>query len=188
MNRSFVSTRLVVCVAVLLWAVPAASQSFYGSVLGAIKDAQGGIVPGATVVLTNVATSERREGVSADDGTFRFVNLVPGTYRLEVELTGFQRFVRDGIEVNVQAMPRVDVTLQLGNLAETLTVIGESPLLQTQSASVGTIVGNRAVRELPARTCLLPATTRSAVASPTRALLSMMESLCRTRRTATSSC
>jgi len=53
------------------------------------------------------------------------------------------------IEVNVQAMPRVDVTLQLGNLAETLTVVGESPLLQTQSASVGTVVGSRAVKELP---------------------------------------
>jgi len=68
---------VVLSAALLLWAAPAISQSFYGSVLGAIKDAQGGIVPGATVVLTNVATSERREGVSADDGTFRFVNLVP---------------------------------------------------------------------------------------------------------------
>jgi Carboxypeptidase regulatory-like domain len=148
-NRFFVLTRVVVFASLLLWAAPAMSQSFYGSVLGAVKDAQGGIVPGATIVLTNVATGERREGVSADDGTFRFVNLVPGTYRLEAELSGFQRFVREGIEVNVQATPRVDVTLQLGNLAETLTVIGESPLLQTQSASVGTVVGSRAVQELP---------------------------------------
>src|SRR6266536_5837099 len=125
------------------------SQSFYGSVLSVIKDAQGGIVPGATVVLTNVATSERREGVSADDGILQFVNLVPGTYRLEVELTGFQRFVREGIQVNVQATPRIEVTLQLGNLAETLTVIGASPLLQTQSASVSTVVGSRPVQDLP---------------------------------------
>jgi hypothetical protein len=110
-NRFFVSIRVVLSAAVLLWAAPAISQSFYGSVLSVIKDAQGGIVPGATVVLTNVATNERREGVSADDGTFRFVNLVPGTYRLEVELTGFQRFVREGIEVNVQATPRIEVTL-----------------------------------------------------------------------------
>ena len=148
-NRLFVSTRVVLFASLLLWAAPAMSQSFYGSVLSVIKDAQGGIVPGATVVLTNVATSERREGVSADDGTFRFVNLVPGTYRLEVELTGFQRFVREGIEVNVQATPRIDVTLQLGNLAETLTVTGESPLLQTQSASVSTVVGSRPVQDLP---------------------------------------
>src|SRR5206468_2951136 len=125
--------QVLLSASLLLWAAPAMSQSFYGSVLSVIKDAQGGIVPGATVVLTNVATSERREGVSADDGTLQFVNLVPGTYRLEVELTGFQRFVREGIQVNVQASPRIEVTLQLGNLAETLTVIGASPLLQTLS-------------------------------------------------------
>ena len=148
-NRFFVSTWGVLVASLLVWAAPAMSQSFYGSVLSVIKDAQGGIVPGATVVLTNVATSDRREGVSADDGTFQFVNLVPGTYRLEVELTGFQRFVREGIAVNVQATPRVDVTLQLGNLAETLTVIGASPLLQTQSASVSTVVGSRPVQDLP---------------------------------------
>ena len=149
LNRFFVPTRVLLSLSLLFLAAPALSQSFYGSVLGVVKDAQGAIVPGATVVLINVATSDQRDAVSAEDGAFRFVNLVPGTYRLEVELTGFQRFVREGIEVNVQSAPRVDVTLQLGNLAETLTVIGESPLLQTQSAAVGTVVGSRAVKELP---------------------------------------
>jgi len=147
-NRS-VSTRLLLSVCLLLLAAPAFSQSFYGSVVGVVKDAQGGILPGASVVLINVATSDRRDAVTADDGAFRFVNLVPGPYRLEVELSGFQRFVREGIEVNVQSAPRIDVTLQLGNLAETLTVTGESPLLQTQSASVGSVVGSRAVQDLP---------------------------------------
>ena len=61
-----------------------------------VKDDQGGVIPGATIVLVNTATNERREGVSAEDGTYRFLNLVPATYRLEVELAGFQRFVRDG--------------------------------------------------------------------------------------------
>ena len=54
-------------------------------------------------MLVNTATNERREGVSAEEGIYRFLNLVPGTYRLEVELAGFQRYVRDGIEVNVQS-------------------------------------------------------------------------------------
>ena len=148
-NRFFVSLGVLLSVSLLLLASPALSQSFFGSVVGAIKDAQGGALPGATVVLVNAATNDRRDAVSADDGAFRFVNLVPGTYRLEVELSGFQRFVREGIEVNVQAAPRIDVTLQLGNLSETLTVTGEAPLLQTQSASVGTVVGSRAVKELP---------------------------------------
>src|SRR6478735_5980757 len=91
-------TRAAVLVAwVILLAVPALAQSFYGSLVSVVKDDQNNIIPGATITLVNTSTNERREGVSADDGTFRFLNLVPGTYRLEVELTGFQRYVRDQI-------------------------------------------------------------------------------------------
>jgi Carboxypeptidase regulatory-like domain len=133
----------------LLVAGPAASQSFYGSLLTVVKDAQGGVLPGATVVIIKTGTNERREGVSDSEGTYRFVNLVPGVYRFEAELQGFQRYVHEGIEINVQSTPRIDVTLQLGSLAETIQVTGAAPLLQTQSASVGTVVGSRAVQELP---------------------------------------
>jgi hypothetical protein len=139
----------LVPVIVVLISTPAATQSFYGSLISVTQDAQGGVIPGATVVLTNTATNERREGVSSEDGTYRFVNLVPGTYRLEVELPGFQRYLRDQIVVNVQSTPRIEVTLQLGSLEETIAVVGEAPLLQTESASVGTVVGSRAVQELP---------------------------------------
>jgi Carboxypeptidase regulatory-like domain len=137
------------CLAASLLAVPAMSQSFYGSLIATVKDAQGAIIPGANVVLVNTATNDRREGVSGADGTYQFVNLVPGAYRLEVELTGFQRYVRDGIQVNVQTTPRVDAALQLGNISETIQVTGAAPLLQTQNASVGAVVGSRAVQELP---------------------------------------
>src|SRR5688500_2028674 len=148
MLTSWRFTALAPVFVVLIFA-PAAAQSFYGSLISVTQDAQGGVIPGATVVLTNTATNERRESVSADDGTARFVNLVPGTYRLEVELAGFQRFVRDGIAVNIQTTPRIEAPLQLGSLQETVSVTGESPLLQTESASVGTVVGSRAVQELP---------------------------------------
>ena len=97
-----------------LLGVPALGQSFYGSLIAVVKDDQEKIIPGATIALVNSATSERREGVTGDDGVYRFQNLVPGTYRLEVELTGFQRYVRDQIEVNVQSAPRVEVSLQAG--------------------------------------------------------------------------
>lgn len=149
LNRYSIWTRALVSLVLILVAVPAMSQSFYGSLVSVVRDAQGGTIPGATVILTNPATSERREGVSAEDGTYRFVNLVPGTYRLEVELAGFQRYLRDGLEVNVQSSPRVDVTLQLGSIEETIQVTGEAPLLQTENASVGTVVGSRAVQDLP---------------------------------------
>ena len=139
----------LVPVIVVVISAPAAAQSFYGSLISVTQDAQGGVIPGATVVLTNTATNERREGVTGEDGTYRFVNLVPGTYRLEVELPGFQRYVRDQIVVNVQSTPRIEATLQLGSLQETVSVTGEAPLLQTENTSVGTVVGSRGVQELP---------------------------------------
>jgi Carboxypeptidase regulatory-like domain/TonB dependent receptor len=152
LNRHSVWARATLCVlALVLLVVPArraAGQSFYGSLVSVVTDAQGGVVPGATVVLTNTATSERREGVSDAEGIYRFVNLVPGTYRLEVELTGFQRYVRDKIEVNVQSTPRIEATMQLGNLSETVLVSGEAPVLQTEDASVGIVVNSRNLREL----------------------------------------
>jgi len=143
--------RLTALVSVILVVIsaPAAAQSFYGSLISVTQDAQGGVIPGATVVLTNTATNDRREGVTGGDGTYRFLNLVPGTYKLEVELSGFQRYVRDQIVVNVQSTPRIEVTLQLGSLQETVSVTGQAPLLQTENASVGTVVGSRAVQELP---------------------------------------
>ena len=97
-----------------LLGVPALGQSFYGSLIAVVKDDQEKVIPGATITLVNSATSERREGVTGDDGVYRFQNLVPGNYRLEVDLTGFQRYVRDQIEVNVQSAPRVEVSLKLG--------------------------------------------------------------------------
>ena len=115
LNRN--STAIVgalLCASLMFVASPATSQSFYGSLVSVVRDAQGGVIPAATIVLTNTATSERREGVSAENGEYRFVNLVPGTYRLEVELSGFQRYVRDRIEVNVQSQPRIEVAAAAG--------------------------------------------------------------------------
>src|SRR4029078_3773515 len=130
-------TALVLIIVVVICA-PAATQSFYGSLISVTQDAQGGVIPGAAVVLTNTATNDRREGVTGADGTYRFLNLVPGTYRLEAELSGVQRYVRDQIVVNAQSTPRIEATLQLGSLQETVLVTGQAPLLQTDNASVGT--------------------------------------------------
>ncbi len=136
-------------VPLLLVTLPALGQSFYGSLVSVVRDSSGDVVPGATVTLVNTGTNERRQGVSGADGTSQFVNLVPGAYRLEVELSGFQRYVRDGIEVNVQATPRIEATLRLGALTETVEVTSEAPLLQTESGSVGAIVSSRSVQTLP---------------------------------------
>ena len=147
-NRHSAWTRAALVFVSLMVAVPAMSQTFYGSLVTVVSDAQGGVIPGATVILVNTATNERRELVSAEDGSARFLNLVPGTYRLEVELTGFQRSVRDGIAVNVNTAPRVEVKLELGNLSETITVAGEAAVLQTENASIGIVMESSRIRQL----------------------------------------
>src|SRR5688500_20345835 len=81
-------------VSLLLLALPVLGQSFYGSLVAVVQDAQGGVIPGATVVLINTATTERRESVSSEDGTARFVILVSVSYRLVVYQYGLHRFVR----------------------------------------------------------------------------------------------
>ncbi len=147
-NRHSAWTRAALMFVSLMVAVPAMSQTFYGSLVTVVSDAQGGVIPGATVILVNTATNERRELVSAEDGTARFLNLVPSTYRLEVELTGFQRSVHDGIAVNVNTAPRIEVRLELGNLSETITVAGEAAVLQTENASVGIVMESSRIRQL----------------------------------------
>jgi hypothetical protein len=142
-------TAALLLVPLLFAAAPALSQSFYGSLVSVVRDSSGDVVPGASLTLVNTGTNETRTGVSGGDGTYQFVNLVPGTYRLEVELPGFQRYVRDGIEVNVQATPRIEAVLELGGLSETVEVTSEAPLLQTESAALGAIVSSRSVQTLP---------------------------------------
>ncbi|MGE0407075.1 MAG: carboxypeptidase regulatory-like domain-containing protein, partial [Candidatus Korobacteraceae bacterium] len=114
-----------------------------------VTDPQGSVIPGATITLTNNATGERRTANSGADGSYRFVNLVPGNYKLEIESAGFRRYTRDQIEVNVDTIVRVDVPMQLGNLEQTVEVVGEVPILQTESAAVGSVVASRPVQELP---------------------------------------
>src|SRR6516164_4569290 len=104
----------------LLTVLPLQAQTFYGSVLGTITDSTGAVVPRAVVTLTNDGTSERRTASSDASGNYRFVNLVPGQYRLDVESVGFKHFTRDAIVVEVQADVRIVVAMQVGDVTQTL--------------------------------------------------------------------
>ena len=96
--------QFVILVSVLAVAVfPAQSQTIYGSIVGTVNDASSAAVQGATVTLTNNGTGEHRNVVSAPDGSYRFVNLIPGNYKVEAELAGFKRYVRDLVPVSVEA-------------------------------------------------------------------------------------
>ena len=124
-------------------------QAFYGSIVGTVNDSSSAALASTTVALTNVATGDRRTVVTASDGSYRFVNLVPGTYRIEIEHPGFKRYTRDQIDVTVESQVRTDIVMQVGDVNQSVEVKAEAPLLQTETANLSQVVGTRAVQELP---------------------------------------
>jgi len=128
-------------------ALPA--QTFFGSMIGTVSDASGAAVPDASVTLINTGTSERRAAQTDALGSYQFVNLVPGAYRLEIEKAGFRRLTRDQIQVQVQATVRIDAAMQVGEVTQTLEVSAATPLLQTENSSLSQVVEGRTVQEMP---------------------------------------
>ena len=120
---------------VLLIPSVAAPQGGDGSLRGAIKDDQGAVMPGVTVTATSPALINPSVAVTESDGTYRLVNLPPGTYTLHAELPGFTTFRREGILLRAGANFQVDITMTLGALQETITVSGDSPMLEVSKPS-----------------------------------------------------
>ena len=118
-------------------AVPAsaAAQGGDGSLRGTVRDEQGGAIPGVTVTATSPTLIAPAIAVSESDGTYRLVNLPPGTYTVQAELQGFTTFRREGVLLRAAANFQVDVTMSLGTVTETITVSGDSPMLEVSRPS-----------------------------------------------------
>lgn len=125
------------------------SQESRGTVLGRITDSSGAIVPAASIQITNIATGVTLKGQSNGEGNYFFSFLNPALYRVTAEREGFKRTVRNDIEVNVNARLELNFVLEVGAVADTLTVTGESPLLDTTNASLGRVIDSKETRELP---------------------------------------
>ena len=125
------------------------AQQSSGSIVGTVTDNAGAVVPNATVTLVNVDTGDTRTATTSGSGEYQFINLVPGNYKVDVALTGFKRFTRLNVVVQVQGSTRVDAALQVGDVSQTVEVSSAPPLLETQQATVGQVVAGRAVTELP---------------------------------------
>ncbi|MBC8168111.1 MAG: TonB-dependent receptor, partial [Bryobacteraceae bacterium] len=133
----------------VLLAASSQGQTFYGSVVGTVTDSTGSAVPQAGITLINSGTADRRTAQTDDSGSYQFVSIPPGQYRVEVEKTGFRRFVREPITVEVQSTVRIDVPMQVGDLSQLVEVSAQTPLLQTEDASLGQVVESRRVLEMP---------------------------------------
>jgi hypothetical protein len=130
-------------------AIPAAAQILYGSIVGVIKDSQGAVVPGAGVIITNRETNLTRETTTNEEGAFSLVNVLPGPYDVKVSLTGFREAIRTNVPVTIGQISRVDMTLDIGNLAETVTVASAAELLQTDKADVSTELKSNEITAIP---------------------------------------
>src|SRR6266850_5877527 len=117
--------------------------------LGSVVDSSGAAIADAQVTLTNLGTSEKRTQSTGSDGLYSFVNLNPGRYKIEAEKTGFKHFTRPEVVVEVNQSARIDVTLQVGDVTQVVEVTGDTPLLQTETSSLGQVVEQRQVTELP---------------------------------------
>jgi hypothetical protein len=128
---------------------PLGAQVLYGSLVGNVTDETGAALPGATVTITSRATGATRESVTDATGVYRFLNVQSGTYTVTVQLTGFRTFTRAEIPVTLNSVARVDASLQVGQLTETVMVAAETPLLQTERAEVRSELKAREFINLP---------------------------------------
>jgi outer membrane receptor protein involved in Fe transport len=128
---------------------PAIAQQTTGNIAGRLMDAQGAAVPGVTVTARNAQTGFTRTAVSDGEGIYRLTSLPIGTYDLTAELQGFSKIEHKGIVLNVGQTLDVDMTLRLANVQESITVTGETPLIETSSSSVGGVVDIGRIESLP---------------------------------------
>jgi hypothetical protein len=134
----------------LATAIPVLAQQGTAEIGGKVTDEQGGVLPGATIVITNEDSGVYREIVSSPDGNYFAAQLVPGRYKVAAKLTGFKNFERGGLIVAVGKRLTIDIIMNVGALEETIRVTAESPLVDTTSAKVGGNIGTDELSELPA--------------------------------------
>src|SRR5262245_27807010 len=120
-----------------------------GAVSGTVTDDSGAVRPGATVTLVNYGTVQTRTAATGGDGFYTVPLLQPGTYRVTVSLQGFSTLIRDGVKVTVSETARVNARLEVGGRNEDVTVVGEAALVETANATMGIVIDEKKVVELP---------------------------------------
>ncbi|HEX8027462.1 MAG TPA: carboxypeptidase-like regulatory domain-containing protein, partial [Vicinamibacterales bacterium] len=143
-----------ICAFVLfVWAVSfastAAAQIGGAAITGIVVDAAGSPVAGAAVTITSVSTRSSRSAVTADGGGFFVGALRPGTYRVKIELSGFRSLLREGVNLSTGETVQLNLALEVGSVAESVTVEGDASLLRSAVSGLGHVVDNQKVVELP---------------------------------------
>jgi hypothetical protein len=167
-------SRLVPMMALFVMSAACAmAQVGRASLFGTVTDSSGAAVANAKVQIINTGTSVATAAVTNEAGFYTAPSLPVGGYQVVVEQTGFKKAVRDGITLQVDQRGQVDIALEVGNMAESITVTGEAPLVDTGSSTVGKVIENKRIQELPingrnvlALTLLAPAVRTTFTGNP----------------------
>ncbi len=125
------------------------SQDTRGTITGRITDQSGAVVAGAAVVVTNSAMGTVSNLTTSPEGLYRATFLSPGLYRIEASAPGFKKSLRNAVEVRVADRLDINITMEIGGAEQQITVVSENSLLNTESASLGTVVDAKRVADLP---------------------------------------
>ena len=130
-------------------AVAGFAQESRGTIIGRVADSTGAVLPGVKVEINNTATNVTTTATTNEDGRFSAPFLLPGAYRVTAEKTGFKRFVQTGVEVRVSETVELNVGMQAGEVTEAVEIAATTPLLDTAGSSLGQVIDERRVQELP---------------------------------------
>jgi hypothetical protein len=144
--------RRLLCALFVILPTLLSAQSFTGTIVGSVKDASGGVIPHATVTITSQQTSQQQSVTADGEGRYTSLPLAPGAYRIEAGLQGFRRAARADVTVQVNATVVIDFTLEVGDLTDAVEVRADATLLETTTGTVGKVVDNRRILELPLNT------------------------------------
>jgi carboxypeptidase family protein/TonB-dependent receptor-like protein len=137
---------MLICLAL---ATATFGQAVYGSIFGTVTDTSGGVVPGATLTITNINTNVSETIKSNESGNFNQTRLIPGTYRIKIEASGFKSAVVEPVVVNVDRASESNIRLQAGQVSEEITITAAAPVLKTDRADVAVTFETKQVTDLP---------------------------------------
>jgi len=147
MKRIVFTLSIVLCISLIACAAVWAQAT--AQISGTVRDQSGAVLPGVEIKMTQTETGIARTAVTNETGSYVLPNLAVGPYRLEAALPGFRSYVQTGIVLQVNTSPVINVVLQVGQVAEQVEVQANAALVDTRNATVGSVIENERVLELP---------------------------------------
>src|SRR5512133_3521088 len=147
--RTFAGRSIVLASSLALLVLSAAAQETRSTIFGRVTDPQTATIAGATVVVTNTETNVSVTLTTNQTGYYEAPLLVAGSYQVSAEAPGFKKLIRSGVTLPVSVRLEIDLPLQLGSVSESISVVAEAPMLDTDSASAGHTIDNRDLMNLP---------------------------------------